>query len=484
MSRPAWRRLGLRARLTLLATGAVAVALVIGSVLSVRLLGYALVRTVDDAARRQAVSVADLVRDNAVPDPLPVTGAAAAVQVLDGRGRVLASSAGGDRLAALLSPAQLATARTGTAVALPGARIGLDGPLRVLARPADLSPAPADARTVLVAVSVVDVARSARLLALAALVGVPVLVALFALLSWRLLGSALRPVTALRAGADRITAAGSGDRLPVPVARDEVAELARTLNRMLDRLAAAAGTRRAFVADAAHELRNPLAAIRSVVEVDLAHPSTADPARTAADVLADLDRLDRLVADLLVLARIDESGPRTGRAAEEVDLAALAATAAGARARAAVPVDFDGDGPAPVRGDPVGLRRVVDNLLDNAVRHARTRVLATVRSPAGAVELTVTDDGPGIAAADRDRVFDRFTRLDDARDRDAGGSGLGLAIVAATVGAHGGTVRLGDAGPGLLVRVELPGAGTQSAVSRWHDRGPERSGRPESGGSG
>jgi signal transduction histidine kinase len=259
-------------------------------------------------------------------------------------------------------------------------------------------------------------------------------------------GAALRPVEELRTGAETITGGGSSDRLPVPNSQDEIHRLAVTLNDMLDRLARARARQRAFVADAAHELRSPLANMRTELEVA---QRIGVPARVD-DLLVDIERLTRLVDDLLLLARADDE-PAPART-EPVELGALLRETAEHYGAARVPVTVAGGPPQWTSGDPQALRHVLTNLVDNAVRHATSRVtLAGV--PDG---FTVIDDGPGIAPADRERVFERFTRLDDARARDAGGAGLGLAIVQELVRRHGGTVTLADAHPGVRARVRLP----------------------------
>jgi signal transduction histidine kinase len=268
--------------------------------------------------------------------------------------------------------------------------------------------------------------------------------------------AALGPVEALRTGAERITGEGGTDRLPVPDGRDEIHRLAVTLNGMLDRLAAARARQRAFVADAAHELRSPLANMRTELEVA---QRLGDPPGTA-DLLADVERLTRLVDDLLLLARADDAPGLVSR--EPVDMAELVRDVAGRYAGTRVPVTV-ADGEARwVEGDPRALRHVVVNLVDNAVRHAASRVTVTVGGTAAGVELTVRDDGPGIPAGDRERVFERFTRLDDARARDAGGAGLGLAIVRELVRRHDGTVTLTDARPGVRASVHLPAISWES----------------------
>jgi signal transduction histidine kinase len=221
---------------------------------------------------------------------------------------------------------------------------------------------------------------------------------------------------------------------------------------MLGRLDAARQRQRSFVADAAHELRSPIASLRTQLEV-AAHLDEPAPIQ---DLAIEVERLGRLVDDLLLLARADEGNPGVPRR-DRVELVELLRESVPAGAR--VPVTVLPGSPLWTVGDRSALRRVLDNLVTNAVRHASSTVeLGVARATAGRIVVTVTDDGPGIAAADRERVFDRFTRLDDARTRDSGGAGLGLAIVRELVRMHGGTVTLGDAGPGLRVAVSLPAA--------------------------
>lgn len=460
-----WRRLGLRSRLTIAATALVAVALAAGGLLLVVGLRAALVGSLDAAALQRARDVAELVDRGQLSDPIPVVGGTAAVQVVNAAGQVLAVSPGADHLVAIVERQDLPSMRDGAARDVDGARMGISDRLRVVAAPAGTDAAP---RTVLVAVSLGQVTDTVSLVATATAVTVPVLVLAFALLCWLLAGSVLRPVAELRRGADEITGTGAARRLPVPAAVDEIHRLAGTLNDMLDRLGAASTRQRTFVADAAHELRNPLAAVRTQLEVARRHPSAAGWEETADGVLADVARLSRLVDDLLLLARLDDAGqaPRMNAAARDsrggphvvaVDLVDIATSAAAGQRSGRVPVAVAQEaGPAVVDGDADALARVVANLVDNAVRHARTSVTLDVRTQDGMAELVVLDDGPGVAAADRERVFERFTRLDEGRGRDAGGSGLGLAIVRELVRAHGGDVVLSDADPGLRAVVRLP----------------------------
>ena len=447
-----WPALSLRARITVLATVLVALALVAGTVLLVVALHRSLVAGLDESARQRAGDVATLVDTGQLSDPIPVAAGTPLVQVVDAHDRVRAASPGGDRLVPILRPHDVAAVRDGAVRTVDGSRLGLSGQLRVVGEPAGTADEP---QTVLVAMALSEVESSVQVVRTALLIGAPLLVAGFAVECWFVVGSALRPVAALRRGAEEITATRPAGRLPVPAAEDEVHRLAVTLNDMLDRLERSSARQRSFVADAAHELRSPLTAIRAQLEIARAHPGDADWAETATDALVDVERLSRLVDDLLVLARIEDGGRRHPRP-ESVDLGQIADDVV-ARTVTGVTLRRSGDGEVAVLGDVDALTRVVSNLVDNAARHARTGVTIDVRRQAGdGVRLTVADDGPGIPAEDRTRVFERFTRLDGARSRDAGGSGLGLSIVRELVRAYGGDVRLEDNGPGLRAVVTLP----------------------------
>jgi signal transduction histidine kinase len=455
-----WRRRGLQARVTMTAAAGLLVAFAAADLLLFNALRVSLTRSVDDSARQGATEVAALIDANRLPDPVPVVTGTVTIQVLDASGRIVDVSPGADQLVPLLTPAQAASsARTGAAYPLVGAPYDMPSLLRVTAVAAD------GGDLVIAAVSYGSAGNSLLVVAKALAFGTPLLFILFTGATWLVVGSTLRPVAELRRGASRITATGIPHDLPVPEARDEVRLLALTLNDMLLRLAAAGQRQRDLVSDTAHELRSPIASIRAQLEVALDHPESQDWAETAAGVLTDTLRLSRLAEDLLMLARLDESGGRI-RGAATLDLAALSATVAeryaGARVAVVVPV---ADGVL-VTGDRDGLDRLLVNLMDNAVRYARSQVTVAVHVQPGdqCVVLAVTDDGPGIPAADAERAFGRFTRLDAARSRDGedpGGAGLGLAIVRATARAHGGTVWLEPAfpdsnPPGLRAVVRLP----------------------------
>lgn len=460
-----WRRRSLRARLTAAATVLIAVGMAAAAVLLVWRVHSVLSADLDANLIRQAHLVAD---DVAAGDPLPRTarsGESTIVQVLDARGKVLLSSGDidGEPRVFLAAPGVSdPILSTVTAEALD------DASYRVAALTAT---SPAGPVSVYVAAPTSPLTDSTTELGTALIVGVPAMVALLALVGWWLLGKALQPVDVMRRQAAAIPGTDLHRRLDTPASHDELGRLADTFNELLGRIEAAADRQRRFVADAAHELRTPLAALRARLEIDLRHrpagagPTDAQATSTQRVALGQVTRLVDLVNDLLELARLDANPHMQQRPVDLDDLVWDAAREA--REQAPPPIDTTGISPARVLGDPAALRRVVRNLLNNARRHASHTVTiqlsidaqpSVIGGPATRpwATLTVTDDGPGIPAADRHRVFDRFVRLDEARARDAGGAGLGLAIVADIVAAHRGRVWVEDNQPGARFHVQLP----------------------------
>jgi signal transduction histidine kinase len=275
--------------------------------------------------------------------------------------------------------------------------------------------------------------------------------------TWKVVGRTLAPVEAIRGEVDEISADELHRRVPDPPGDDEITRLARTMNRMLGRLEDAQARQRRFISDASHELRSPVASIRQHAEVALAHPDAVTAAELAETVLAEDLRVQDLVDDLLLLARADEHTLHLRR--RPVDLDDLVfEEARRLREVTDLAVDTAAVSAGRVEGDIAGLRRVLRNLGDNAARHARSRISFSLAERDGSVVLVVDDDGPGIPEGDRERVLERFVRLDDGRARDEGGSGLGLAIVSELTRAHGGTVSLADSPlGGARVEVRLPG---------------------------
>jgi signal transduction histidine kinase len=442
----------------MITSAGLALALAAAAILLLSALRLSLVRSLDDSARQGALGVAALADTGQLPDPVPVGAGTITIQVLNAQGGIADASPDADRLVPLLPRnVAIAAARTGQSRTVAGPPRGLPSLLQVVAVSAS------DDRIVIAAVSYAQAEDSITMLARVLLIGTPLLFGLLALVIWLITGYMLRPIAELRRGAAEVTQTGVPRDLPVPPARDEVRSLAITLNDMLSRLAAAQQRQRDLVSDTAHELRSPIASIRTQLEVALDHPDGLDWLETARDVHADTLRLARLAEDLLLLARLDEQG--LIRPGKPTDLSALCGSVTERYESARVPVLADAPGSGVpgscvVLGDPDALSRVMVNLLDNAVRHAASQVSVSVRRDGGSALLTVRDDGPGIAARDIERAFGRFSRLDSARSRtgDAGeaGAGLGLAIVRAAAEAHGGTASLRDAGPGLLAEVRLP----------------------------
>jgi signal transduction histidine kinase len=284
------------------------------------------------------------------------------------------------------------------------------------------------------------------------------MILLVALAAWYFTGRALQPVEAIRLEAEEITGATMNRRVPEPDTDDEVGRLARTMNAMLDRLETSSQRQRQFVSDASHELRSPLASIRTNLEVALRHADRTDWPSVANRALAEDVRMEDTVSELLELARLDESsGPVLLESLPDVDVDELVLDDTVQPRR--VPIDTTRVSAGRVHGRREQLTRVVRNLVDNAARHAESRVAVELSTNDAEVVLIVDDDGPGIPVDERERVFDRFTRLDDGRARDAGGLGLGLSMVKAITEQHGGTVTIEDAPlGGARLRVRLPAA--------------------------
>jgi signal transduction histidine kinase len=273
--------------------------------------------------------------------------------------------------------------------------------------------------------------------------------------TWTVTRRTLRPVEAIRAEVETISTKDLHRRVPESTVRDEIGSLARTMNTMLARLETATEREQRFVADASHELRSPLAAIKAQLEVDLAHPNTSDWRLSHTEVLDEISRMQRLVDDLLVISRSDHDTLIHNHRTVDLDDVVLEECRR-VRALATVDIDTTAVSGGQVNGDPELLARALRNLLDNAVRHARTTVRIALREDATTVTLEVSDDGPGIASHDRAVIFDRFARGDDARARTDGGTGLGLAITREIINAHNGRIWVEDASPGARFVVTLP----------------------------
>lgn len=429
----------LRARITVVATAAVAVVMIVGSIAFHAVLGASIQAQTERSAETRAEEIAARID---AEGPAAVRAIDEGIVQLVGRdGRVRESSD---------------DAEDGDLPRGDGAVVtDYDGD-RVLVVSEDLD----DGGSVIVALPLDEddttLATTAMLLAASTVL----VVLLVGGVTWWVVGRALRPVARIRAEVDDITADRLDRRVAEPESGDEIAALAATMNRMLDRLDDAATAQRRFVSDASHELRSPLATMRQHAELARVHPEATSLDDLAGVVTDEGLRMQDLVDALLLLTRLDEHAPQRRDA---VDLDDLALTEA-SRLRAAQPttgvtVDASGIGAARVSGDTRMLGRLVRNLADNAVRHARSRVAISVSERDGAARVIVDDDGAGIPPSERDRVFERFVRLDEGRARDAGGSGLGLAIVRGIAQSAGGSVAVSDSPlGGARFTVTLPAA--------------------------
>jgi signal transduction histidine kinase len=478
------RRLSVRARSTLLASVIVGLALLAGSALLLGIYSAQLVGRIDDTLERQAAERAALLDRGIDPlDLVPLLRDEAMVWIGTTDGTTLAVAGPVQPLSAPL-PDRIgetgelylqATERSAEEALEHGpggeAESELEGeenegrdheseehgggsPVQLMELRVASAATADGSRLVVVGAQVEGITGAVGSLGRLFLIGLPPLVALVAALTWYTTGRALGPVERIRARADEISGANLDGRVPVPEGRDEIHHLAETVNEMLARIEAHDRSLRQFTADASHELKSPVANLRTLVDT----ARFDDPAWPAlrSGLTAESERLRDLVENLLYLASHDAGRPpppRTDVALDELLFREAELVAATGR----VAVDIGGVEPAVVPGAAADLGRLVRNLVDNAVRHATTRIALAVEVEAGAVTVLVGDDGPGVAEADRDRIFERFTRLDPARARTDGGAGLGLSIVAGIAEEHHATVSVGRSPlGGAEFRVRFP----------------------------
>ncbi len=445
---------GVRVRTTLAATVVVAVVLAAAAVAFVVLQRHELRKSLAEVTAQRARDIASQLSADGLSSsqsrlPALLGAEGALVQVLDAHGTVVAASAPveGDPpiVAEHPGPGQ-------TASLFVEHLNGSESDPFVVAAQGVSTP---DGDAVVIAAQNLETSEeSTRVVVSLLVIGYPLIVLAVAAISFWLTGRALAPVRAMRTRVAQINGSDLTARVPVPPAGDEISRLAETMNAMLARLELAADKQRRFVADASHELRSPLTTIRASQEIALAHPKFADWEATSVDTLAEAERMDRLVSDLLLLARVDESGINLHL--EDVDLDDVVGSEV-ARLRRIGELDVRGDvQPVRIVGDPHQLGRLLRNITDNAARHARSRVTFTLGVGDGVTCVRVGDDGEGIPPDQRERIFDRFVRLDQSRQRGSGGTGLGLSIAREIAIAHGGSLRVGDATLGALFELTLP----------------------------
>lgn len=434
-----WRPVSVRARTTAAATLVVAIALIAAGWAMIHYVESSLTRDVDDVLHRQLGVAAVALQGG---EPLPLVDRAVTVRIAAPDGETIqappipalpdhAGRPDGLKQMIAIAPAQLDTREVSTTVPVPG-----EGTVIVTA----------DASTQ----SISDATRATtRILLLAG----PPLLLLVAALTWFATGRALRPVESIRGEFARLTAQDLGRRVPVPSTRDEIASLATTLNETLARLEQSTRRERQFIADASHELRSPLANVRTPLEVAARYPDRADWPTVATGALEDLDRLEALISDLLTLARLD-THPDLPCAA--LDFGDLVREVIERRPDTPIAWTVDVADGITVTGHRTHLSRLVTNLLDNADSYAESQATVRLSTVDNHAVLEVTDDGPGIPPADRDRVFERFARLDTARSREAGGTGLGLALARDIAVLHHGTLAVTESTTGARLTARIP----------------------------
>ena len=452
-------RLGVRSRTVLGATAALAVALLAGaSVLRIQLRD-SLYTSISSQTLTRALGVAALVRTGDFSGVVDSEGLQPQwVQVVNSDGRVVASTTNVRRLtkpfASIPSGGKTTVQRlsglpidTGEAVAVAFVHLTGDGQQFTVLAASPLDLADITDRNVVKVLLLVF----------------PALLLIAAAVLWLVVRRAMRPVEAIRVKVASITSSDLRRRVPHPGTNDEIGRLATTMNDMLDRLHTSNLRQQRFVGDASHELRSPLASLRNQLEVSTLDNTDPGWNETVTGMIADHERLERLIRDLLLLARHDDHELVN---AEPVDLGYLVRSEMNRRPHISGLTRRVEAENALVNGNADELVRVLRNLVDNAERHATANIIVSVQRAPGSgystgingvmVEMVVEDDGPGIPDPFRSVIFERFHRLDDARAAEAGGSGLGLAIVADLVHAHGGTVAVAPSAVGARFVVRLP----------------------------
>jgi signal transduction histidine kinase len=437
------RASGIRLRTTAAAVAVVGVALVVAAAAMVVFLD----RYLRDQVRTAAVVRATAIARDPSADPIVAGGDQEEefVQVLGPDGGVRAASPNVEALPALV---EIRPGETRTVEEVPFE----DGPFLVVA-------IGDGEQTVVVGRALEDPRETVGALTGVLVLAIPLLLLVVAAVTWRVVGRALAPVEAIREQVESISSAELHRRVPDPPGDDEIARLASTMNRMLDRLEEAQSRQRRFVSDASHELRSPVASIRQHAEVALRHPDRTDLGSLARVAHEESLRLQRIVEDLLLLSQIDEGTVRLREEAVDLDDLVLE-EAARLRAATDLRVESERVQRGRVLGDRDRLARMLRNLTENAARHARSVVALSLAREGELVVLAVEDDGPGIPETERVRVFDRFVRLEDARERDSGGSGLGLSIAREIALLHGGEVVAGRSSlGGARLEVRIPALG-------------------------
>lgn len=437
-------RRSIRFRITAVAVLAVVAVLVVSGVALVVLQRQTLINGIDDALTERADEITVLVTSGAVPEQLNPTIREGFAQLVATDGTVVVAT---PNLAGV-EPLTLDGNSTGDTLQTTTVPDVDDDLFRVLSRPISVL------GVLHVGTTYEQVGESTEALTSALVVTVPAVAVALGLLVWWLVGRTLRPVEDIRAEVAEIESTDLHRRVPEPGSGDEVDRLARTMNEMLARLQHSVERQQQFVSDASHDLRSPLTRMRSRLEVALAHGDDEQAVRES--LLEDVVDMQRMVEDLLYLARADEG--RLEIDARPLDLDdVVVREVRRLESRQRVDVDYSRLSGAHVVGDAGQLARAVRNLLDNAERYASSTVAVSLSENDATAVLTVSDDGPGVAAQDAELIFERFARPDEARAADTGGTGLGLAIARDIIERHNGRLRLvRDGETGATFELSLP----------------------------
>jgi signal transduction histidine kinase len=455
---------GIRARVTGSATVVVALTLLLAGALLLFMLQQSLVAGIDAnlASRAQEVA-AQAETANGIRGTIPATAQQTSlVQVLDAHGTVVAATAnmrgdGGEYESPVLTNPP-ASGRTDTST-LTDSPLDRGGAFRVLAKPIVMKGGPG---WVYVATSLNPVQAATSSVILLFAIGLPLLLIIVGFTVFRAVAQALKPVDRIRKQASAISAVDLTQRVPVPDSNDEIGKLAAAMNQMLGRLEASAIRQNQFIGDASHELRSPLTALRAQVDVAMAHPEAAEATRVLGIVHEQVARMSMLTEDLLFLARSTEAAPMVLPASVDLDELVLGEVHR-LRELHGPDIVLERVDATRILGSHRDLARALRNLADNACDHAETEIRIALTIHNAVAEITVTDDGGGVPLADRERLFERFTRIEDARSRNlsGGGFGLGLAIARQIALSHGGTLTVHDRADGhhgaeFLLRIPLP----------------------------
>ncbi len=485
-----------RVRTSVAATAVVGIALAVSSMVLVGVLSNQLKANLIANAKNEATSTVDLIRSGELANPIPLPSGDLAAQVLDGSGRVLASTSNVTGKGPFVGIAFIKSKLTQEIVSISNwtiqpagdtdsrallivhkvqggskANINIDSTYTSLVNAqssaglSKVTPVPLEnGHTpnlyVAVIASLASVDQPIRFLIPALTIGGLMLLVIVGFATFYLTGRAFRPVDQMISDAKDITGTSLHRRVFEPEGDDEISRLAITMNRMLERLEESAESSRRFVADASHELKSPISALQTSLEVSLLRPQEADWPRVALDGLTEAHRMQTLVEDLLILAKADAG--RLKLKFESVDLDELVIEEARrARSRTTSKIRLSSVSGGRVIGEAEKLRSVVRNLMENAIRHCESTVSIALKQEGSSVVFEVLDDGPGVPEADRETIFRRFVRLDESRSRGDGGSGLGLAITKSIVEAHLGRIWVEDnnlTGKGARFVVVLPAA--------------------------